>query len=231
MGEQGYVEGQNLLMEVQRNPFEREQIRAGASELVARRPDVIVATTPTLAAVARDATQTIPIVFAISADPIGQGLVASLARPGGNVTGLSALSTALSGKRVELLAETVRPLERLALLYQPINADRQSIDESAAAARMFGIEPVLLETAPGQHLDAQFETAVRQRADALLALPGSGEHRADLARLAAQHRLPTMGPQRDFVVAGALMSYGPSFHDSFRRAAYLDFGHLDDRGG
>src|SRR4051794_9443838 len=120
MRDQGYVEGQNLVIEVRAGSLEDGQVPARARDLVQLAPEVIVAAVPSVAIAARDATTTIPIVFGISSDPIGEGLVASFARPGGNVTGLSVMNTILSGKRVEVLGEAVPTLRRLALLYQPL---------------------------------------------------------------------------------------------------------------
>jgi putative ABC transport system substrate-binding protein len=220
MRERGYVEGQNLVIEIRRGPLEAEQIRARARDLVRLSPEVIVATTPPNATMALQTTNTIPIVFGTSADPVGQGLVASLARPGGNATGLSAMGAVLSGKRVELLAGIVPSLKRLALMYRPGSREALPRDETEAAARLLGIEPLLLEAPSGQDLEGLVERAVGQGAEALLALPGTLGYAAAIAQLGLRHGLPTMGVTGEFAVAGLLMSYGPNRGALLGRAAY-----------
>ncbi len=220
MRERGYVEGQNLLMEVRRGPLEPTQMRANARDLVGLSPDVIVVATPPLALVALEMTRTIPIVFGTSTDLVEQGLVESLARPGGNTTGLSGLSTPLSSKRMELLAQTVPPMTHVGLLYRPATGETMQRDETAAAARQLRIEPLILDAPSSQDLEGLLERAVHQGAGALVALPGTLGYAAQIAQLSLRHRLPTIGIQREYVVAGILMSYGQNRLAGFRRAAY-----------
>jgi putative ABC transport system substrate-binding protein len=223
MREAGYLEGQNLVLDVWHSPYDEEQSRARARELVQFAPNVIVATTSLNARAARKATDTIPIVFGVTSDPVREGLVASFARPGGNATGLSVMNTALSAKRVELLAQTVPTLGRLAIFSMDGNVTSLNIDETDAAARRLGIEPWLLEAQSERDLAGLLETAAREGAGAILALPGTRSLAARMAQLAIQHRLPMMCPQREFVEAGGLMSYGPNYVANFRRVAvYVD---------
>jgi putative ABC transport system substrate-binding protein len=185
---------------------------------------VIVATrTPAIYAAAQ-ATKTIPIVMVGSGDPVAEGIVASLARPGGNVTGLAMLGPELNGKRLELLKETFPKVSRVALLRGPETRLHILKDiETAARSLRLGLLPVIVGSAP--ELKRDFETATKGRAQAILILsqPFTTEHRTQVLELAAKNRLPAMYERNDFVEAGGLMSYGVNLVDLYRRAAiYVD---------
>jgi len=179
-----------------------------------------------IAAIKRE-TQTIPIVMALSSDPVGAGFVASLARPGGNITGLSNISPELSGKRVELLREAVPGLSRLALLWNPeVRGAVLDYKEAASAARSLRVEVQSVEVSRAEDLDRAFSTITSWRAQALM-LPGINPvgfaNRAQIVSFAQRNRLPSMFPTKEYVDSGGLMSYGPSLVDLFRRAAgYVD---------
>jgi len=218
--EAGLIEGENLILHTRAADGQALQLQALATELVGLPVDVLVIPTSDDVATARRADHAVPIVFGISSDPVGQGLVASFARPGGNTTGLSVMNTALSGKRLELLAGSVPNLTRVGVLLYRDRGAQIDLDETQSAARVIAIETLVLHAQSPEDLESQFQAANRQRAGAMIVLPGSSSQAAQIAVLAAQYRLPTMYPQRDFVEAGGLMSYGPNFLDSFRRAAY-----------
>jgi len=221
--ELGYVEGKTVLLELRFADGAPERIPQLARELVALKPDVIVATTdPAIAAVRRE-TQTIPIVMAISSDPAGAGFVASLARPGGNVTGLSALSTEISGKRLELLMEVVPALARVALLWNPDSrGNLLDYKETEAVARSLHVELQSVELYRAEDLERAFSAVTNGHAQALIvsaANPVSMARRDQVTSLAQRSRLPSIYGQRDYVDDGGLMSYGPSSADLYRRAA------------
>ena len=225
----GYVEGRNLVIEYRDAEGKLERLPALAAELVALKVDVILAEGGTLGArVAKQATGTIPIVF-VAADPVGSGLVASLARPGGNVTGLSNLNAELVGKRLELLKQAVPGVSRVALLRQPAAlGERMAKDMLKAAdvaARALGVQPQFIEARDPDEFARAFSDMTRARAGALTVLPSAmfvREHRR-LVDLAAKHRLPAVYVSSEFVDAGGLMSYGANQRDLFRRAAtYVD---------
>jgi putative ABC transport system substrate-binding protein len=226
----GYVEGRNVVIEYRDAEGKLERLPALAAELVALQVDVIVAGggTPTALA-AKQATKTIPIVFASAGDPVGSGLVTSLARPSGNVTGLSNLAPELVGKRLEQLTQAVPGVSRVAALWQPgglgERTDKDVLKEAEAAARTLAVRLQLVEARGPADFDRAFSDMTKARAGALTVLPSlmfSSERRR-LVDLAAKTRLPAVYPQRDFVDAGGLMSYGPNLADLFRRAAtYVD---------
>ena len=225
--ELGWVEGKSFVLEVRYGEGKVERLSELARELVALKMDVIV--TPadlSIAAVKRE-TQTIPIVMALSSDPVGAGFVASLARPGGNITGLSNISPELSGKRVELLREAVPGLSRLALLWNPeVRGAVLDYKEAASAARSLRVEVQSVEVSRAEDLDRAFSTITSWRAQALM-LPGINPvglaNRAQIVSFAQRNRLPSMFPTKEYVDSGGLMSYGPSLVDLFRRAAgYVD---------
>jgi len=224
--ELGYVEGQNLVVEYRWVDGDIARLPALAAELVRLRVDVLVATTNPAVLAARQATSTIPIVFAASSDPVGTGLVASLAHPGGNVTGLSLVTPELSGKRLQLLRETLPQLARVALLWDAGNvgmADR--VKETEAAARQLGVALHVEWVRDLAGLDRAFATLAQARPDAFLTTvePFTGDHRQRIVAFAAQQRLPAMYEERDFVDAGGLMAYGPNLAANYRRAAtYVD---------
>ena len=221
--ELGYVEGQNIIMEYRWSAGNVERLREHAAELVQLGVDVIVTGGPVATRAAKDMTRTIPIVMARDVDPVGDGFVASLGRPGGNITGVTALTRDLSGKRLELLKDTVPGLARVAVLWNPMepSAVRQ-VKDTEDAARVLGLQVQALEVRGLDEFAGAFAAARTGRADGLivLAFPGTAEHRARLVDLAAQSRLPTIYWWRVFVEAGGLMSYAASVREHSRRAAY-----------
>ena len=224
----GYVEGRNVVIEYRSAEGKLERLPALAAELVAFKVDVIVTGggTPTVLA-AKEATRTLPIVFTSATDPVTDGLVASLARPGGNLTGLSNLAPELVGKCLEQIRETVPRVSLVAVLWQPgsVGGHTDMLKAAELAARPLGVRLQIVEARGPADFDRAFSDMTRARAGALAVL-GSGilnSERRRLVDLAARHRLPTVYTSRDFVDAGGLMSYGPSLADSFRRAAaYVD---------
>jgi putative ABC transport system substrate-binding protein len=222
----GYVEGQNLVIEGRYYGDHTERLPALAAELVRLQVHVIVTGTPPAPETAKRATATIPIVLTNHGDPVGSGLVASLAKPGGNVTGLSMSSPELRGKQLQLLTEAVPGLSRVAVLSKPTNpAHALELRALEVAARSLKVRLHVVEArTPGEFASA-FTAAVKERAGALIVL---GEatffvHRARLVELAAQSRLPAIYGLREFAEAGGLMTYAANLRDSFRRAAgYVD---------
>jgi putative ABC transport system substrate-binding protein len=222
----GYVEGKNIVIEYRYAEGKLDRLPALAAELVRLNVDVIVTAGPSDTKAAKDATSTIPIVMAFDPDPVRNGFVASLARPGGNITGLSTLAPELSGKQLELLKETVPKLSRVAVLgssAEPGNA--QSLKEVELAAGTFGVKLQYLDVLSPKDIETAFQAAGKGRADAvlLLASPFAAPNRKQIADLAIKSRLPTIYFRSDFVEAGGLMSYGASQNDLDRRAAtYVD---------
>ena len=224
--ELGYVEGKNITIEWRFSEGKYERLPELAADLARLKVDVIVAPATQNVAVAKQATGTIPIVMTGSGDPVGSGLVVSLARPGGNVTGLSVLAPEIVGKQLELLKEIVPKVSRVAVLWNPTNTSHPLLlREAKVAARSLGVQLHILEARGPEEVESAFATMTRERAGALL-VPTDGMfllHRARIAELAAKHRLPAMYGLREFVDAGGLMVYGASLRDSFRRAAtYVD---------
>jgi putative tryptophan/tyrosine transport system substrate-binding protein len=222
----GYVEGKNIIIEWRSAEGKSDRAPALAAELVRLNVDVIVTGGPMDTRAAKKATSRIPIIMTWDQDPVGSGFVASLARPGGNVTGLSILAPEISGKQLELLKEIVPRLSRVAFLgnsAEPGNA--QALRETETAARAFGVQLHYLDVLAPKDIEIAFRAASNERAHALLVLqsPVTGSHRKQLADLAVKSRLPTIYPRADFVEDGGLMSYGTSFVDLSRRAAiYVD---------
>jgi putative ABC transport system substrate-binding protein len=223
----GYVEGQNLVIEYRWAADRDDQLPRLAADLVQLKVDVIVVEghTPAIQA-AKQATSTIPIVMAVSGDPVNTGLVESLARPGGNVTGLSLLTPDLAPKRLELLKEAVPTLARVAVLWNAANPVKVlDWHETQAAASALGLQLQSLAVRGPTDFDGAFAATTRDRADALVVLPDGliNSHRKQIVDFAMTSRLPGMYPYREFVAAGGLMSYAPSYVDLFRRAAvYVD---------
>ena len=222
----GYIEGQNLVIEYRSADGRAERFPDLAAELVRLNVDLIVTRgTPAIFA-AKNATKTIPVVMAASGDPLGAGVVAGLARPGGNVTGLSAFVTELQAKRLELLREMVPRINRIAaLLNMSSPAEPPQWEETKAAARTLAIEPQLLDVRKPDDLGRAFETAISQRADALVVGINvlTQANRRPVADLATKHRLPAIYASREFVDAGGLVVLGVSYPDLYRRAAtYVD---------
>jgi putative ABC transport system substrate-binding protein len=221
--ELGYVEGQSIALEVRWAEGRMERIPELVAELVGLKMDVLVAAISPAALAAKKATSTIVMV---TADPVGQSLVASLARPGGNVTGLSYFNEAIIAKRLELLKELVPGLVRVAVLRNPIITVHATFwQETEVAARKLGVALQPLDVRGPEDFEASFAAATRGNAQALIAFddPLTIGHRPRIAGLAASSRLPAMYGFREFPDDGGLMSYGPSFADLFRRAAtYVD---------
>jgi putative ABC transport system substrate-binding protein len=225
--ELGYVEGKNLVLEIRYGEARFERLPELARELVGLKLDVIAtATDPAIAAVKRE-TQTIPIVMTNSTDPVGTGFVASLARPGGNVTGLSSISPELSGKRLELLREVVPGLSRVAFLWNPdVRGNVLDYNETEGAARSLRLQLQSVEVSRAEDLDRAYSAVTKGRAQALImpaANPVGFANRGQIASFAQRNRLPSIYAQKEYVDAGGLMSYGPSTPDMNRRAAtYVD---------
>ena len=224
--ELGYVEGQNIAIEFRSAERRSERLPGLAAELVRLGVDVIVAPGTEAALAAKNATGTIPIVMVNVGDPVGTGLAQSLARPGGNITGLSRLDQELSGKRLQLLTEVVPKVSRVAALYNPDNPSLAlSFRETEVAARTLGVELRSLAVRGPNEFETAFQAATRGRAGALIVLGDAltFRHRARIADLAAKHRLPAIFGAGEYVDAGGLMSYSPNLSDMYRRAAtYVD---------
>ena len=225
--ELGHVEGKTVVLEVRYGEGRPERLPELARELVRLKVDGIATTNDAAIAAVKRETRTIPIVMIFSTDPVGTGFVASLARPGGNVTGLSNISPEISGKRLELLRSVVPGLSRVAILWSP-DARGNLLDckETEAAARSLRLEVQSVEVSRVEDLDQAFSAVISQRAQALVvpsASPVAAANRGQIATFAQKNRLPSMYGAKDYVEAGGLMSYGPSVSDMFRRAAvYVD---------
>jgi putative ABC transport system substrate-binding protein len=221
----GYVEGQNIAIEYKWAEGKNERLPKLAADLVELKVNVIVAAGPGPIMAAKQATSTIPIVMPAVINPVDSGLVASLARPGGNLTGLATMVDELPGKWMELLKEALPRASRLAVLLDPAN-DIGQLRASEVASRSLGLRLQVLKVGTQDDFGTAFAEAQKNRADALITLasPFLYAHRTRVVELAAKHRLPAMYNQADWVVgSGGLMSYGPNFPDLFRRAAvYVD---------
>jgi putative tryptophan/tyrosine transport system substrate-binding protein len=226
MRELGYVEGANLLIEARFADGKTERLPALAAELVRLTVDVIVATGTPVYRALQHATTTIPVVVTVTSDPVADGFAASMARPGGNITGLSVTAADLGPKLVELLKATVSKLTRIAVLLQAENpAHPPQLKRTMSAAQKVGIQIVLAEAGTAQEIEREFATMTKEHARAVIILPDPmflQESRL-IAAQALKHRLPSGSVVRDFTEAGVLMSYGPNVVDNFRRAAaYVD---------
>ena len=225
--ELGYVDGRNVVVEDRDGDGRIDRLPALAAELVALKVDVIVAPSTPAAQAAKQATTTIPIVFAGSAEPVTEGLIASLARPGGNLTGLSNVSADLVGKRLELLKQAVPKLTRVAVFWHPApgRSDDDMLKTADVAARALGVQLQLVEVRGAADLDRAFADIARTGAGALMVLPIATffVERKRIIELAAKNRLPAMYTSRRFVEDGGLMAYGADLTDLLRRAAtYAD---------
>ena len=220
LAEAGYVEGLNLTIEYRFAEGQYDNLPALATELVQRQPAVIIAGTTPAALAARAATATIPIVFNTPDDPVGVGLVASLARPGGNATGVHQFNTALGAKQIGLLRELVPSATRVGLLVNPNNSNAAGTmsTEVTAAAATIGVEIGVVRAGSRSEIGAAFATLVRNRADALVVGADSFflGRRLQLATLATRHAIPTIYNAREYPEAGGLMSYGASLAEVFR---------------
>jgi putative ABC transport system substrate-binding protein len=217
------MEGRDVTITHRAAESNSERLPALAAELVGLKVDVIItASTPAISAV-KEATSTIPIVFASAGDPVAAGLVASLAKPGGNVTGITILSPELSGKRLELLHETVRGLSRVAVLANPSTPAQASLGEFDAAARALGLTVTILKAQRLSELENAFLSIVQARFGALIIVPDAffASQRYRFVEFTARNHLPAIYDRSDYVDAGGLMSYGTDFRYQFRRAAYF----------
>jgi putative ABC transport system substrate-binding protein len=226
MRELGYIEGKNFVVEARFADGEGAALPGLAAELISGKVDVIVATGTPVTLALRKATRTVPIVSTVSSDPAGDGSSASLARPGGNITGLSNFAPELSQKQVELLTACVPKLSRLAVLVNPSNAEhsgRLKLVESAA--RKVGMRVLAVHGGTPDEITSSFGAMARDRAEAVLILGDTFflQQMRRIADLALKYRLPSVFLNPELVEAGGLMSYGPNFTDNFRRAAsYVD---------
>jgi ABC-type uncharacterized transport system substrate-binding protein len=224
--ELGYVEGKNIAIEYRNAEGKLDRLYEIAAELVRLKVEVIVVAGTNPAAAARQATNTIPIVVRRAGDLVEAGLVASLARPGGNVTGLSGLGPELSGKKLELLKEAFPKVSRIAVLWNPTNASNAiSWRETQTAGRSLSVQLQSLEIRAASDFDGAFGAATREHADALLVTRDSitNNSRRQIVVFAAKNRLPAMYPTREYVEDGGLMAYGPDYLDMDRRSAwYVD---------
>jgi putative ABC transport system substrate-binding protein len=225
LGELGHIEGQSLTITYRWADGRFERLPNLAAELVASKVDVIIALGPATWA-AKEATDTIPIIIAFSGDPVGNGVVSNLARPGRNITGFSYMSTDLASKRLELLSKTFSRNGRIGILYNPNEpATVLEMRETDVAARKISVTLQPLAARSPDELDACFESAVREQADALIVFTHGFAvlNRKIIIGLAARKRLPTMYGWREFVDEGGLMSYGPNVAVMVRKAAsYVD---------
>ena len=224
--ELGYIEGKNIIIDwrsAEGKPEHRSEI---AAEFVRLKVDVIVTAGPTVTRSVKEATSTIPIVMGQDTDPVGSGFVASLARPGGNITGLSALSPEMTGKQLELLKEIVPRLSRVAIIGNSTNpGDAQSLREMVLAAGSYEVYLRYLDVQDAKDIESAFQAAAKGHADALHVLgnPILNAHRKQIVELAAKHRMLATYARPEYVEAGGFMYYGTSYNDLFRRAAgYVD---------
>jgi putative tryptophan/tyrosine transport system substrate-binding protein len=219
LSEAGYVEGKNLAIEYRWAEGNYDRLPALAADLVGRKVDLIMASSPPSALAAKSATSTIPIVFRGGPDPVGGGLVASLARPGGNLTGVSFVADELTAKRLELLSELVPRAGVFALLVNPNNASAERvIPVEQEAARIKGLQLHVLKAASEGEIDSAFASLVRLHVEALVvaADPFLSGQREQLVALASRHAVPSIYAWREFAAAGGLISYGASLTSAFR---------------
>jgi putative tryptophan/tyrosine transport system substrate-binding protein len=224
--ELGYVEGKNIIIELRSAEGEQGRLPALVAKLVRLKIDIIVSGGPSVTRAAKKATTTIPIVMGFDQDPVGSGVVASLARPGGNITGLSSLSPEISGKRLELLKEIVPRLSRVAIIGNSTEPGyAQVLKEIELAAGALKLKLQLLDVRDAKDIETAFQAARKERADAVLLLTAAvlNSHRAQVVELAVKNRLLAAYPFLQFVEDGGFMSYGVSIPDLFLRAAtYVD---------
>ena len=226
LNELGYVDGRNILIDYVSSDGKYERLPALAAELVRRKAEIIVAPAVQNVVAAKQASASTPIVMASVGDPVGNGLIASLAHPGGKVTGTSFVTSLIVGKQLELLKQIAPHVVLLALLLNPSNPGHPLLlREAQAVARSLGVQLLSLEVRGHDEFDSAFARLTRDRAGALF-VPWDGTflvHLVRIVRLAANSRLPTLYGQRGYVDAGGLVSYGPSASEAFRRAAvYVD---------
>jgi putative ABC transport system substrate-binding protein len=220
LSQSGWVEGRTVAFEHRTANGEYDRLPALATELVRRRVAAIGAITPVAALAARAATTTIPIVFSLGSDPVKDGLVASLNRPGGNVTGVTFFNNLLTAKRLELLHEVV-PNASIALLVNPNNANAElELNEAETAARTLGLQLIVVRASNEREIDAAFAMLVRQRPVALMVAGDAylNSRGSPIVTLAQQHGVPTLHVNRDYAASGGLMSYGTDWLNSSRQA-------------
>lgn len=222
LAERGYVEGRNVTLVARHAGGNLERLPELAAEIVRAKPAVIVAApTPPLRAL-QQATRAIPIVMAYVGDPIGDGFVASLARPGGNITGFSSSVSAMAVKRVEFLKAVAPRMSHVALLAPPQSVGTV-VTESVGAGRSLGVKVTLMQVRSAEEIDRAFALMPAAHVDGVIVNLALRHHGARIAEAARRARLPTMSSQRDFAEAGGLMSYGPLYADLYRRCAdYVD---------
>jgi len=224
--ELGYVEGKNIVIEYRFAEGKFDRLPQLAAELERLKDDVIVTTGPTSTRAAKEATTTIPIVMAFDNDPVGNSFVASLARPGGNITGLSTYYPEISGKQLELLKEIVPRLSRVAVLgNSAIPGNAQALKEMKQAAAAFGVQLQYLEVRDLKDIETAFQETRKRRADGILVLtsPVTNSHRSQIIDLALKNRLAAIYYTAEWVEAGGLLTYGANLIDLWRRAAtYVD---------
>ena len=221
-GKLGYVEGKNIVFEYRYAEGKLDRLPALADELVRLKVDVLLTPTTPGALAAKNATRTIPIVFLDVTDPVGVGLVDSLARPGGNITGLTDIAAVLAGKQLELLKETIPKLSRVAVLWNPKSpGDEQLWKESQLAARELGLQLHSMEVSSADKYEGAFKEAIKARSDALawMSSPLGSSNQNQIVELPKKYRLPAIYPRRAVVENGGLMSYGPDLDEPFKRAA------------
>jgi ABC-type uncharacterized transport system substrate-binding protein len=222
----GYVEGKDFSLELRSADYKSERLPALPDELVRLKVDVLIASSTNEALAAKNATTTIPIVFTLVADPVAALLVDSLARPGGNITGLTSIAPALAGKRLELLKETIPKLSRVAVLWNPQDkGSRQQWNESQLAARELALQPHSMEVTRAEKFESAFKEAKKARSNALSVTQSAlfDPTQKQIPDLAAKYRLPSISIRGEFVASGGLMSYGPDRSEFFRRTAlYVD---------
>jgi putative ABC transport system substrate-binding protein len=220
--ELGYVEGKNISFETRSAEGNIERFKALAEELVRLKVDVLVTSSPDETLAARNATKSIPIVFLAQGDPVASGLVDSLARPGANLTGITTIATELSGKRLELLKETIPKLSRVAVMWNPKNErSGQPWKESQLAARELGLQLHSMEISSADKFDSAFKAAIKagSAAVAVVQNPLFSSNQNQIVALATKNRLPAIYPRADYVANGGLISYGADQAEPYRRAA------------
>jgi putative tryptophan/tyrosine transport system substrate-binding protein len=223
LAELGFVEGKNIAFEYRSANNKLDRLPALVDELVRLNVDVLLTSATPATIAAKNATKTIPIVFIqLAVDPVTAGFVDSLARPGGNITGLTNIAAELAGKRLEILKETVPKLSRVALMWEPKNAgSAQTWKESQLPAKELGLQLHSMEVSSADQFDGAFKEAIKARSAALALTPMvlAANHRKEIVELAAKSRLPAVYYRDSFVESGGLMSYGADLADHFRRAA------------
>jgi putative ABC transport system substrate-binding protein len=222
----GYVEGKNIVIEWRRAEGKLDRLDELAAELVRLKVDVFVTSGNAVTRAAKKATSTIPIVTSLVSDPVENGFIASLARPGGNITGLTSLGAELSGKRLELLKETIPRLSRVMVLgnsHTPGNS--QAVQQTETVARVMGVQLIYKDVQTVTDIDAAFKTLSKNRSDAVFMLPNAVllAHRRRVVELTIENRLPMMYDAKEYVQIGGLISYAADAEDLFRRSSiYVD---------